>query len=891
MRTGAAQIGAERVGGDAARDARLVVVGPLHGVILHGALGDVLERELGRDRDLINGDLGADGRIVERDLIVLAVAGLAQLIGVDHECELVAFLDGVEVRLQIDGVVVVLADLEGDLRAGGGGVVARVRVAQIHPAARDDLVADVGGVELGVVVVAQAAAHPRAAGGDGLGHVAALRVVGRERRALGRDVDEHGADHERVAVDQLGAVRQGHGHGAVCARCADVVVVVKSVCLFADIVVVVDGAARAVRLRRVIVIGAGGEAHGHAALDDGVGVYIHGVHGAHVGGAGGELVTPVSAVDALRVVIAVDGGRAGVVGVGHDDALVGRPAVIGVPDGGVDVALRGDGSHVLGAVFHTAQVVAEPAVEDVVVALAVNVELEVAGGIARGQVRILVQQELDVHAGLLIGLIHEVKFLRAHVVVVEAVHDQRRALDVFRVERVVAGRPVLGVVAVALELILLDLVHVVAVLFGDGGVVVRIEVAAVAVPAEPLGVVDAAVGGNALRVGVLIPACDAGDGDDGLKAGDAGRCQTELRRAGVGTAGHADLAARPVGRDGDVAGLVGVGHAVAVQPFDHALERIDLQIGAAGLKAVGALRAQTAALDHGKAAHEIVVIPVEVLVVIHLLVRIPVVPVGAVGGGRRVRGRGGAGGHALARLAVELGDVIALAAEVLAGVHAGVAAGDVRARLVDGGRLVVALHRCARDLHERLDEVELAVVVGVVVGLDIDAVADDVALVVAVALRDLAGRVREDGLRHAVHVQRLQLVRVQRVIHLVGDRLHLAVSRERAGGIGVGVRIDHAHAARLRQIVIRERAELLLGHARPQQQCAHCVRYGQFGVFACAVGDERSAVDVCQIGIRHGGRAAVVDGERRAGQKRQHHDQRQQQSQDSPLHDKPSFSV
>ena len=38
--------------------------------------------------------------------------------------------------------------------------------------------------------------------------------------------------------------------------------------------------------------------------------------------------------------------------------------------------------------------------------------------------------------------------------------------------------PVLGVVAVALELILLDLVHVVAVLFGDGRVVVRIEVAA-----------------------------------------------------------------------------------------------------------------------------------------------------------------------------------------------------------------------------------------------------------------------------------------------------------------------------------------------------------------------------------------------------------------------------
>ena len=892
MRAGAAQIGAERVGGDAARDARRMVVGPLHGIVLHGALSDILERELGRGRDLVNGDLGADGGVFERDLVVLGVVCLARLIGVDHERKLVAFLDGVEVRLQVDGVVVVLTDLQRDLRAGGGGVIARAGVAEVHPAARDDLVADVGGVELGVVIVVQTAAHPRAAGGDGLGHIAALCVVGRERRAIRRDVDEHGADHERIAVDQLGAVRQGHGHSAVSARRADVVVVVKGVRLFADIVVVVDGAARAVRLRRVIVIGAGGEAHGHAALDDGVGIHVHGVHGAHVGRTGGQRILPVSAVDALCAVVAVDGGRAGVIGVGEDDALVGRPAVIGVPDGGVDVALCGDGGHVLGAVFHAAQVVAEPAVEDVVVALAVNVELKVAAGIARGQVRVLMQQKLDVHARLLIRLVHEVKFLRAHVVVIETVHDQRRALDVFRVKRVVAGRPVLRVVAVALELILLDLVHIVAVLFGDGRVVVRIEVAAVAVPAEPLGVADGAVGGNALRVGVLVPACDAGDGDDGLKAGNAGRRQTELRRAGVGTAGHADLAARPVGRDGDVAGLVGVGHAVAVQPFDHALERIDLQIGAAGLKAVGALRAQTAALDHGKAAHEIVVIPVEILVVIHLLVRIPVVPVGAVGGRCRVRGRGGPGGHACRRLAVELGDVIALAAEVLAGVHAGVAAGDVRARLIDGGRLVVALHRCARDLHERLYEVELAVIVGVVVGLDIDAVADDVALGVAVALRHFAGRVGEDGLGHAVHVQRLQLVRVQRVIHLVGDRLHLAVSRERAGGVGVGVRVDHAHAARLRQIVIRERAELLLGHARPQQQCTHCVRYGQFRVFACAVGDERSAVDVCQIGIRHGGcAAAVVHGECRAGQKRQHHDQRQQQSQDSPLHDKPSFCV
>ena len=362
--TGAGVGGGKGGLGHAGRDLRVTEVGPLHGIVELGVCGDVRERKCRNGRDLINGNLRADGSVFERDLVVLAVVGLARLIGVDHECELVPFLDGVEVRLQVDGVVVVLADLEGDLRAGGGGVIAGAGVAEVHPAARNDLVADVGGVELSVVIVVQAAAHPRAAGGEGLGHIAALRVVGRERRALGRDVDEHGADHERVAVDQIGAVRQGHGHSAVSGRCADVVVVVKGVRLVADIVVVVDGAARAARLRCVIVVGAGGEAHGHAALDDGVGVDIHRVHGAHVGGAGGQRVTPVSAVDALRGVVAVDGGRAGVAGVGHDDALVGRPAVIGVPDGGVDIALRGDGGHVLGAVFHAAQVVAEPAVDN-----------------------------------------------------------------------------------------------------------------------------------------------------------------------------------------------------------------------------------------------------------------------------------------------------------------------------------------------------------------------------------------------------------------------------------------------------------------------------------------------------------------------------------------------
>ena len=92
----------------------------------------------------------------------------------------------------------------------------------------------------------------------------------------------------------------------------------------------------------------------------------------------------------------------------------------------------------------------------------------------------------------------------------------------------------LGVVAVGGELILLNLVQVVAVLLGDGSVVGRIEVTAVAVPCEHLGIAcRPCAGGNALRVGVLIPACDACYGDDGLEAGNAGGGQTELGGACV----------------------------------------------------------------------------------------------------------------------------------------------------------------------------------------------------------------------------------------------------------------------------------------------------------------------------------------------------------------------
>ena len=424
--------------------------------------------------------------------------------------------------------------------------------------------------------------------------------------------------------------------------------------------------------------------------------------------------------------------------------------------------------------------------------------------------RALVQQELDRHAGLLIRLIHQVEFLGSDVRIVQAVHDECRALDVFPIQRVIAGRPVLAVVAVECELIVLDLIQILAVAVGDGGVIVRVEITAGAVPCEPVAISDSA-GGNALGVGVFIPACNAGDGDDGLQTFHAGGSQTELGGAGVGAAGHTDLAGGPIRRDGEVTGLVGVSHTVAVQPFDHALERVNLQIGAAGLKALGALGAETAAFDNSEAAHEIVIIPSQILVIVHILVLVPVIPIVRV----CVCNRGGRGVGAGRRTRCGL---VIHAVEIVLAVHiggrAGGAAGDVRTRFVNG-RNLQAVEHLVRELDQRLDEVELAVAVGVVVGLNINAEADNTG--VAVGLRRVG--ILKDRLRNAVHEQGLPDV----LVHGVIERLHILehgvelVHRAKLGGGPLDV-LGQADALRHGVIVVGIGAELRFLHAGIEKQ-------------------------------------------------------------------------
>lgn len=97
-----------------------------------------------------------------------------------------------------------------------------------------------------------------------------------------------------------------------------------------------------------------------------------------------------------------------------------------------------------------------------------------------------------------------------------------------------------------------------------------------------------------------------------------------------------------------------------MQSLDNALECVSLKVGAAGLKAFGAAGAEAAAFNNGEAADEIVVVPVEVLMDHHILVRIVVVPFGGVSICGSFHGGCGACGSSCRGLVVHLGSVVAV---------------------------------------------------------------------------------------------------------------------------------------------------------------------------------------------------------------------------------------
>lgn len=131
---------------------------------------------------------------------------------------------------------------------------------------------------------------------------------------------------------------------------------------------------------------------------------------------------------------------------------------------------------------------------------------------------------------------------------------------------------------------------------------------------------------------------------------------------GVGPPGHPHLAVGPVCLNGDVAGLVRIGNPLAVEPLNHALERVDLPGRSRRFQSPLSPWCPGRRTHPTQAPDQIIVVPRQVLIVIHLLVGVVIIPVRGICLGCCL-GRGG-GSRRLPRcgLAVHLVQVIAVLA-------------------------------------------------------------------------------------------------------------------------------------------------------------------------------------------------------------------------------------
>ena len=344
------------------------------------------------------------------------------------------------------------------------------------------------------------------------------------------------------------------------------------------------------------------------------------------------------------------------------------------------------------------------------------------------------------------------------------------------------------------------------------------------------------VGGNTLRIGVLVPACNACNRNDGLKALNTGGSDCEVSRAAVGTAGHSDIAVRPVGFNCNIAGSVGISSTVTGQPLDNALECVGLNVSAASLQALRAERAQTAYLNRCIAANEEIIVPVKVLVIVERVFRrafiwTKIVPLFCLCFLSSVHGICRALSLACSRLHIQIVQVIFLIAlGIIDAASLAVirAAGDVRTCIIDGRSLVLALCGSTGKLHQRLYEIELAIAVGVVVGLDVNRVADDVAVNVAVAVlgRNTAC-VRENRLCHTVYEQRSAVLYCIAQVNSCRAVFHRVQLFQRAGCGTVELVICDANALRHSDVVAVAARELRFLHAAIQQNVLDRIQLGQ----------------------------------------------------------------
>ena len=253
-------------------------------------------------------------------------------------------------------------------------------------------------------------------------------------------------------------------------------------------------------------------------------------------------------------------------------------------------------------------------------------------------------------------------------------------------------------------------------------------------------------------------------------------------------------------------------------------------------------------------------------------------------------GRGG-GSRRLPRcgLAVHLVQVIAVLA--IGRLSRGTA-GDIGPGLINGGGLIIPFHGGPGNLHQGLHQVPLAVGIGVIVGLHIDAVTDDVTLGVVIALGHSPGGIGENGLGHAVEEQRLQRLAVQGLVKDLGRLLHHRQVRlgTGIGGAVLGNPVGHAHAVRHGVVIPGIGSQLALFHPRPAEEEGHGLLVGH-GLVRLPGDREfqvRRILGQLSPGHNRGGRSRrhpILRLHRHSrGDQRQGHHQRQKQASDSFLH-------
>ena len=639
-------------------------------------------------------------------------------------------------------------------------------------------------------------------------------------------------------------------------------------------------------------------------LDNSIVLDIIGVHCACRGGRSSERITPARNTGH----VAVDGGRAGCI-VGQSQLICiysirGRPGIRGGPAAINDVALYGNGCHLLCTVVLVIQIMAEPLVQNTVVGLIANQQRGLMRVIVRGDMCALMQQQLDILICILKRIIHQLELLGTNVIVVQTVNDKSRAAKLailnilsciypFAVIAcgVVTGCPVRTIVTVQRLLIIINTVEVLLVNILHAVPVVFINITASAVETEVIRICRITASRDTLRVGVLIPACDTRNRNDGLEICYTGRRNCKVGRAAVGTTGHSNVAVRPVSLNLNVVLLIGICNTSAVlcQPFNDALECVRLYISAASLEALRAASAQTAYLNNRVAANEEVVVPVEVFIVVEVtpgaaLIRADIVPLFCLCFLGRVHRAHFSIGNALILCrtvqAIQVIAQITLLIGELAVIAVIRAAGDVRTCVHNGCKIVIipVLSCSTGNLHQSLYQIKLAITVGVVVGLDVNRVADDVAVIVAVAvLGRNAARVRKNRLCNAVYEQRSAVLYCIAQVNSCRAGCHRVQLFQRAGCGTVELVICDAYALRHSDVVAVAARELRFLHAAVQQDVLDRTQFGQ-------------AAALCRSFERRIGRyllsviAAVCINSARLTGERQDHGKHQREAGSSLLH-------